>query len=153
MERGVWDFDTSIDRLPKQISKLFSKCADDLYNELKCNKTRVVLIPAPEPRFDGHKIRMVENYNPDWYSNLYYAYQHFRRDRSLRSLDRIRDGKDKVFRASHKYARYKYDSIYRELIFHRLIDGYADNGYKVKPSNVAKSFFKNDLESKVLCIN
>ena len=35
--------------------------------ELEENFLVVSLVPAPDPRFDGHKVRAVENRNPEWY--------------------------------------------------------------------------------------
>ncbi len=35
--------------------------------ELEHESNRIVLVPAPDPHFDGHKIRVTENRNPGWY--------------------------------------------------------------------------------------
>lgn len=35
--------------------------------DLDENRNRIILVPAPEPHFEGHKIRAVESRNPDWY--------------------------------------------------------------------------------------
>ena len=35
--------------------------------DLEQNRNRIILVPAPEPQFEGHKIRVVESRNPDWY--------------------------------------------------------------------------------------
>lgn len=35
--------------------------------DLAQSALRVTLVPAPEPHFDGHKIRAVEDRNPNWY--------------------------------------------------------------------------------------
>lgn len=43
------------------------KIAGRALQELEENFPVVTLVPAPDPRFDGHKIRVVENQNPKWY--------------------------------------------------------------------------------------
>lgn len=35
--------------------------------ELARHRLRVVLVPAPDPHFDGHKVRAVVDRNPEWY--------------------------------------------------------------------------------------
>jgi hypothetical protein len=35
--------------------------------DLATNFNRIVLAPAPDPRYDNHKIRVQESANPDWY--------------------------------------------------------------------------------------
>ena len=38
-----------------------------MLHEMDLKKLDVVLIPAPDPQFIGHKIRVVQNENPEWY--------------------------------------------------------------------------------------
>jgi hypothetical protein len=38
--------------------------------ELDENRLVVTLVPAPDPHFDGHKIRVAENRNPGWYRDF-----------------------------------------------------------------------------------
>jgi hypothetical protein len=35
--------------------------------DLEVNRNKIVLVPAPEPHFDSHKIRRIESRNPGWY--------------------------------------------------------------------------------------
>lgn len=35
--------------------------------ELETHFNRITLVPAPEPRYTSHKIRVQESANPDWY--------------------------------------------------------------------------------------
>lgn len=44
--------------------------AAEMLNDLSYQTHSVVLIPAPDPKHSGHKIRAVENSNPAWYSEL-----------------------------------------------------------------------------------
>lgn len=48
------------------------KTAALLLQELRLHKLEVVLIDAPEPQFEGHKIRVATSRNPEWYTELYY---------------------------------------------------------------------------------
>ncbi len=41
-----------------------------MLRELEATRLRVVLIPAPDRRHSGHKIRVVEQRNPAWYREL-----------------------------------------------------------------------------------
>jgi hypothetical protein len=43
------------------------KIAGRALQELEENFLVVSLVPAPDPHFDGHKVRVVENRNPGWY--------------------------------------------------------------------------------------
>ena len=88
-DSAVWDEYKLINFIPKPIQNLFVEDARFLYGDLSANKLHIVLIPAPEPMHVGHRIRKVEIANPDWYSKLYHQYVHFRRDRSLKALERI----------------------------------------------------------------
>lgn len=45
--------------------------ADCLIQMLDDYWLQVVLVPAPDPHFSGHKIRQVNNCNPRWYRDLY----------------------------------------------------------------------------------
>src|SRR5690349_18418617 len=53
-----------------KVSKLTQKKAKELYNDLLENKQEIVLIPAPEPRHSEHKIRVVQNRPPKWFSKF-----------------------------------------------------------------------------------
>ena len=105
-----------INELSFKSRKMYTEEAKSLLDELENNRLTVILIPAPSPQHTSHMIRYIENQNPDWYKNLYHSHSGFRRDLSLRALDRIKREEDRHFRIGP----YKYDSIYRELIQNRL---------------------------------
>ena len=84
-----WDSYLSLNSLPESIHALFSEEARSLLSELEHTRLSVDLIPAPDPRFAGHKIRDAVSQNPDWYRHLYRSHSYFRRDRSLRALEAI----------------------------------------------------------------
>lgn len=111
--------------LPERIQSYFQQEAELLHNELFTNKLEVILMPAPAPHFDSHKIRVAICHNPPWYSAFYHAYDYFRRDRSLRALYSIVEKKDRQSNGNS----YKYQRIYRGFIFQRLIGEYNEQGY------------------------
>jgi hypothetical protein len=133
-----WVPEQPIRLLPEIIREHFRDDALFLLGELESNRLEVILVPAPDPKHTGHMIRAVENRNPGWYSNLYWSYNHFRRDKSVRSLNRIIEERD----GHHGIVRFKYDWIYRSIMQERLIDGFrAAMGYKVPPNNEVRDFF------------
>lgn len=133
-----WGVNRPINYLPDSIREIFIRHAGCLLKELESRRLEVLLIPAPDPKFEGHKIRVAENSNPDWYQELYHSYRHFRRDRSKKALSRIKSLNDGKFIKG----RYKYDSIYRELIFNRLTKGYIQDNYDIEPDDECRNFFK-----------
>jgi len=132
-----WDVNQPIKMLPKRVRRYYVEDADYLYNYLKSNYLEVILIPAPRPNHSTHKIRAIQNQNPNWYRELYWSSKHFRRDLSLRALDRILKQEDGTYRVS----LFKYDSIYRELIHDRLIKGYIGEGYEIQANCKVREFF------------
>jgi len=140
-----WDEYQPIRLLPEAITNLFSAEAGFLYQDLSANKLRIILIPAPDPRHVGHKVRAVEVPNPEWYSKLYHAYPpHFRRDRSLRALERLILKNDQFFMDQNCGAveyKYNYDTIYRKFIFDRLTMGHINYGMEESPNSEACSYF------------
>ena len=69
--------------IPEDVRKL----ADWMLQELQDNKLTVILIDAPRPMFEGHKIRAVQIHNPEWYQE-----QGLDRKLSVIALNRIRFG-------------------------------------------------------------
>ncbi len=126
--------------LDKKIIEIFREQADSLYDELKKNKNKIILVPAPRQMHHSHKIRKISEYNPFWYSDLYWNYYpNFRRDRTYKSLNRIINLNDMPFKKS----KYKYDSIMREFIYKILIEGYYYKYSKTIPENLEfKEYFK-----------
>ncbi len=145
-----WNPDRPISELPEPVRKLFSQDAYFLYQELKRFKPEVILVSAPQPRFEGHKIRMAVNRNPDWYSDLYWKRSNFRRDLSLRALDRIRNETDRSFIVRP----YKYDAVYREMIQKRINEYLESDFFPNKKYNKVRRFLGNGLQNKLrLCEN
>lgn len=135
-----WSTEQPINELPNGIKEIFRDEAKFLYHNLLTNQLKVILIPAPDPHFPSHKIRVAVSHNPEWYSELYRQYNYFRRDRSEKALKRISEFNDQPYLEKSIGAVlhiFYYDKIYRELIQDRLING---------PSieNIVRKFF--DLE-------
>lgn len=38
--------------------------------ELETERLQIILVPAPDPHFDGHKIRVIASENPKWYQRF-----------------------------------------------------------------------------------
>jgi hypothetical protein len=118
--------------LSEKIVEIFKNKAEFFLEELMHQKLEVILIDAPYSQYEGHKIRAVVNENPKWYKHLYRKYYpNFRRDRTLKSLKRLAELKDKNF----VKRKYKYDAIFREFIYEILINGYYSKNYLVYPIN------------------
>lgn len=62
---------------------------EGMLSDLKKNRLSVRLIPAPEPKFIGHMIRVRTGENPDWYSHIYHACSRPVRSRVERVLGRM----------------------------------------------------------------
>ena len=140
----LWVPEQRLISLPKRIRGCFSEHADYLFNDLRENRLEVVLIPASEPKFSGHKIRAVENRNPVWYRKLYAQYSHFRRDRSLRSLERLKSLLDRDYTGNRRgfiQTPYSYDFVYRTLIQERLIEGFVSIEGKNSPNDYVREYF------------
>jgi len=111
--------------------KALTEEAKFLYEDLKNNRLVVELASAPDPHFEGNKIRVASSYAPEWYREIYHEYSfeaeyrsketgrkrkyltsHISRKKSLKSLERISKMEDKpnIF----------YDTLYRELIIKNL---------------------------------
>jgi hypothetical protein len=78
-------------------SELFSNAVLELLAELEGARLEVILIPAREERFPGHRIRVAAEHNADWYRDLCSEYQSSRRrnrrndnDTRIKRLDTIR---------------------------------------------------------------
>ncbi len=142
-----WTPDEPVLGLPVPVRKHFSSEANILHLDLLENRPHVILIPAPRQMFEGHMIRVPIAHNPEWYSQLYHSLFHFRRDRSLASLERIRDLRDEPFNpdSDNRFQGYKYDSIYRELIRDRLVLGYSRQDEEIGPVRSVVRYFAPEL--------
>ena len=138
----MWGPEKSLGLLPEDIRARFMLEAGYLLAELVQHSLRVVLVPAPDPRFWGHKIRVAEDHNPAWYSEVFWRFPHWRRDRTLRSLKRLSRAEDKPSSIIPPWKNL-YDAVYRELILSRLLEGYETvEGYEIPPSETARAYFK-----------
>ena len=135
MKNEMWTPEQPLKKLERKIASYFSEQADFLYQELRNNQLKVILIPAPEQKHFEHKIRAVESQNPEWYRVLYQQYLHFRRDRSLDSLQRI--GRKRDYSASYS----SYDFRYRTLILEQLVEGYELQGTFIPENEKVKGYF------------
>jgi len=77
----------------------FQKTLDMLLAHLESQPMRVVLVPAPDPRHSGHKIRVVESRPPKWYLDIAARWGYWRRGQGrferrklMRAINRIREG-------------------------------------------------------------
>jgi len=131
-----WSVNQSIRDLKIEIRYFYVAEANYLFQELRRNKLKVILAPAPNPNHQGHMIRIIENKNPQWYRDLYHSSVNFRRDLSFKSLDRIRNQRDITYKVSSN----GYDLIYRNLIHERLTIGYKEVGHIFPPNNLVRSY-------------
>lgn len=113
----MWNPSEPIGKLPEKVRGVFRNVANNLILGLERNKLVIGLAPGSDSRHPYRKRRVVVHSNPSWYSELYHSYPHFRRDRSVNALSRIRDLEDKTYLSG----TYKYDFIYRRLILENLI--------------------------------
>ena len=67
--------------------------------ELDQEQNRVGLVPAPDPSFAGHKIRVIESRNPKWYIEFGVRYWKsprqfdLKRGRVVKALERVAKGR------------------------------------------------------------
>lgn len=132
-----WNSNRPIAELPLRMRILFVSEARMMYGEILERKLNIKLVPAPEPKFLSHRIRVVEQDNPSWYSSLYHTYPHIKRQRVLWALYRIVDCGDRVYNGR----AYWYDAHLRDLIMSRLIDGYEDELGFTPPNNDVREAF------------
>ena len=73
-----WDSSMPLSLLPENIQKYFREHADFLHQDLE-GRINTILTREPNrdgecSRFEGHKLRYVDERNPEWYSELYKEY-------------------------------------------------------------------------------
>jgi hypothetical protein len=122
-----------ISELPKQLRNMYQGYAKFLLGDLVSNTPSVILVPAPDPRHSGHKVR--KSLNPKWYLGLYNNAPYCKRQRVLDALTRIANGNDKRFRSRP----FRYDATVRDLITAFFTEGLED--YGIPPSNHVREFF------------
>lgn len=134
-----WGPSDSVENAPEQLQTAIRAEAAYLLQELRERYLRVILTPAPEPQYCGHKIRSVEQRNPQWYRDLWHTHAYRRRGkkwrtkidsiikriRVQRALEHIIKGTDQFFHCQ---------TIIRSLILRRLQEGYESEEYgKIPP--------------------
>jgi hypothetical protein len=128
-----WETDLPVNELPDDLQQMYVVYAKFLLGDILSRTPPVMLLPAPEPKFSGHKVRYSQN--PDWYRRLYNTTSHWKRQRALAALVRISNLQDREFRIKP----FKYDATLRDFITDCLLDGLKE--YGIPPSNRARQFF------------
>ncbi len=137
----AWDIENPISELPESIASYFKEEAKKLRKELEYRKLNVVLVPAPVKNFESHCIRMADNWNPEWYSDMYNRIPNFKRKRCIGALERIMKKEDgKIKRRPFMYT---YDMRMRALIYERLTEEYEAEGMIFEPVEEVKKYFEN----------
>lgn len=140
----MWVPKRPIVELPRRVRKEFQDHADYLHFDLLENRLQVSLAEAPQKNFSSHKIRVVENCNPLWYRDLYERYDHFRRDRSLKALLKIKDAKDRAYTGERRGAcshPHAFEFVYRELILEHLLSGLETKYEPIPPNDIVCAYF------------
>ncbi len=147
----MWTSERPIKELDFYISRQFASMANIFYKELASQSLQVELVEAPFKKHPNHKIRVVNEFNPGWYKEIYERHSYNRtyksrktnrkrqclesrvkRKTSLNSLGRISSFSDK---------EYRIDWIYRDFIYERLTEGYEEEGFFILPKNEVRSYF------------
>lgn len=147
-----WKPSEPVAHAPEQLQEAIRAEAAYLLQELQERYLRVILAPAPEPQHCGHKIRSVEQRNPQWYRNLWHAHAYRRRGRKWRAkidsvikrtrvqraLGHIIEGTDHPFQERSKGSAmpwiFSYQFLLRSLILQRLQEGHESEEYgKIPP--------------------
>jgi len=156
-ERGLWNPNIPVSYWPENIREKFMEHAGVLYRDLKEHKLEVKLVKIS----DGRKKRALENENPSWYKKLirWGVIKGSNRYKIVNALEAISKSEDNRF-CRHMY---KNQSIFRNLIFERLTEGYIfeennaqptlfsnENGIPVPPDREVAEYFgvKTDINKK-----
>lgn len=78
-----WTHDYPIKDLPDKVRESFIYQAAHMYKDLQQNRFRYELEDHPEASFTGHKKKIVNSRNPEWYSTLWQEYSFERDDRKF----------------------------------------------------------------------
>jgi len=139
----MWKPNEPISGLPDSIKKEFVEEARFLLKELKQRNLEVILIPAPKPRFEEHMIRAVTNTNPAWYRKLYKIHPSLERKNVVQALERISKSKDGMCYEHCYHAWFTYDTVFREMIKERLVEGHESDDHPYMPPNKrVRRYFK-----------
>jgi hypothetical protein len=143
-KKEIWTPEKKLAYLPTPFPReSFIEEAKFLYEDLLNNRLKVTTRPAPIQTHADHKIRIVQSYNPDWYSDFYYSHTRGKRQLVEKSLQRLINRLDRDFIPTDN--RYKYDTSLRWIIYSRLTEGYqtkeGDKICRVFPDNAIRDFF------------
>ena len=146
IKKHEWNPDAPVSTLPGKIREIFRKEAEYLYNDLMKNRLDIDTMPAPQPQFSGHKIRVVLSRNPEWYHDLYHCMSRYRpyAENSLKRIANLTDKAPKEYESKcgkTNYVKYKHNSNIRNFIFYRLADGHAENGALCLPNKEIRKYF------------
>jgi len=114
------------------VQPYFMKHASVLASELDEHCLSVSLAPAPEQRFVGHCIRVVDSRNPPWYQSFFHQYDSARRDRTASALEKIAEAADKPADA---FPFASYHQRVRSMIYDHLAQGYTSMNGCVPANN------------------
>jgi hypothetical protein len=119
-----WDSHSPLSAWDEEIADIFRSCAGFLLDDLLEKRLTVVLGDAPDPRFDGHKIRVVENSNSEWYSGLFAENYNLKRWRLYAALEHVANGTDipaTEYRTRANYwVKFPPTRKERESLYHQL---------------------------------
>jgi hypothetical protein len=142
MKEKMWTPEKKLSYLPDFPRELFIKEGLFLYNELLNSRLEVRLRPAPFQTHADHKIRVAENHNPNWYSDIYYYHTRGKRQLFEKALWRITNRLDMDLDTRSSKHKYAYDTSIRWIIYSRFIEGYQlDDSSRVFPNNQVRAFF------------
>ncbi len=139
--KEVWAPEKRLSYLPDSIREFFIQESKFLYEELSSKRLSVVLTPAPVQTHHDHKIRVADSHNPEWYSHLYSLHNRGKRKLFEKALERIVNGLDRDLDIRTPKYKYQYDTAFRDLIYHRLTEGYSYENSIVFPNNEVRAFF------------
>ena len=138
----MWTSELPLKLLPKAIQVFYVERAWELKEDLNENFLHIELrepeLVRPEyySAFPGHKLRVVENQNPNWYRKLY-SEEGVRRKLVKKSLERLVNLEDKEYKGNS----YRYDFLLRDKMHDDIIDGYDHFLYRVPPNNIVRRYF------------
>ncbi|MFZ5391683.1 MAG: hypothetical protein ACOZAR_00630 [Patescibacteria group bacterium] len=139
LEFYPWHPSRPLKELPKSIRDYYVDMAQYLLDNLNSQRLEVELVPAPEPKFDSHKIRFVRQSNPEWYREIYHGNNNVRRDRSCLALRRISKMADVAYDSyGHN------DTLYRQLIHEMLINGCQVQDVIFESNKIVRRYFMID---------
>lgn len=129
-----WEPSEPVAHAPEQLQTAIRAEAAYLLQELRERYLSVVLIPAPEPQYCEHKIRSVEQKNPQWYRDLWHSHAYRRRGKKWRTKVDSTIKRTRVQRALEHIIcgtdlSFPCQALLRSVILQRLREGYESEEY------------------------